>query len=499
MRNYKKLLVLVLVVLFGFATNVKAVSKWDVKREELKETTTGIKPTLIKEENTVVYTIPEDYNGKNIYINISEDVANITAGKYVPGDGKAFTVKIVNNSKYTYNYVKNSFKVITDNMVKLGDKDSYYSYDTNGNVTGIYIKDSISFDNQQIGAYWSIKRTLNDALKKLYSLENSSNVKREKIGNTWKYVYYFEDGTNCNFYQSWSANVCDRMLTDEVLGKELKDQGYENGILDLNKYYLDYYNKMFGTDAKKLEDLPDKAIYGYSDRLNEYLGGILNGNRYKFQETNSEVSELGYNWFYNKGIGLYPVKDVAGNEYNYKNTKDKGFYVGDYMRNASYITEEVVNNDLGTILSGAENGLTPIMMLIDFDYVVNAHQGMDFGLNIKFELEKEVKNGKLVVNYVDLDGNKLTESIITEKEVDTEYATEQKEFDGYEFVKVEGNTTGKYIDGTVEVTYVYSNAYGDVDNKEEAPVVKEEIVTPPHTDATVSANNIVMYLKREEN
>lgn len=499
MRNYKKLLVLVLVVLFGFATNVKAASKWDVKREELKETTKKIEKKLYLEDNTIVYTIPENYSGKGIYLNISEDVANITAGKYVPGDGKAFAVKIVNNSKYNYHYMKNSFKLVTDSMAGLGKSDDYYSLDINGNVKGIYIKDTNSFDNQQIAAKWGINRTLNDALKKLYSLENSSNVKREKVGNTWKYVYYFEDGTNCNFYQKWSADVCDKMLTDEVLGKELKDQGYENGIADLNKYYLDYYNKMFGTAAKSLEDLPEKAIYGYSDRLNEYLGGILNGNRYKIRETNKETSELGYNWFYNKGVGLYPVKDVDGNKYTSSNVSDKGFYLGDYMRNTSLITEKVVNKDLANIASKTEQSLTPFMMFIDFKYVVNAHQSMDFGLNIKFELEKEVKNGKLVVNYVDLDGNKLTESIITEKEVDTEYATEQKEFDGYEFVKVEGNTTGKYVDGTVEVTYVYSNAYGDVDNKEEAPVVKEEIVTPPHTDATVSANNIVMYLKREEN
>ena len=493
MKNIKKLFALVLVALFGLTTNVEATSKWDVKRENIEETTTKIKPNFIKETDTIVYTIPEDYDGKKIYINISEDVRVITEGKYVPGDSRPFTIKVVNNSKYTYNYIKNSFKVLTDDLSKLGASDDYYKYDVNGVASGIYVKNTLSFDNQQIGAYWSIKRTLNDALKNLYTIEKSSNIKREKIGNTWKYVYYYADGTTCPMYTSWSSNVCDKMLSDEVLGAELISQGYKNGIDDLNKYYLDYYNKLFGTEAKKLEDLPDAAIYGYSDRLNRYLGGILNGNRYNYQETNAEVSELGYNWFYNKGVAVFPTVDTDGNKYEEdSDVRDKGFYVGDYMRNASYITENVVNNDLGTILSGKENSLTPIMMTIDFDYVVNAHQGMKFGFNIKFELARETLYGKLIVNYVDDQGNKLADSIITEAEVDTPYETIQKEFDGYEFLTVEGETKGNYINGTIEVTYIYTNAIGDID------VPDEEPIEPPHTDAEVTTSNIIMYFEEDK-
>ena len=56
MRNDKKLLVLVLVVLFGFATNVKATSKWDVKREGLKETTKKIeKKTIFRRQHNCLY------------------------------------------------------------------------------------------------------------------------------------------------------------------------------------------------------------------------------------------------------------------------------------------------------------------------------------------------------------------------------------------------------------------------------------------------------------
>lgn len=495
MKNIKKIFALVLVALFGLTTNVKATSKWDVKRENIEQTTVDIKPTFIKEDDrkkadTVIYTIPENYDGKKIYINVSEDIKEITGGKYVPGESKPFIIKIVNNSKYTYNYVKNSFKVLTDDISNLGESDNYYNFDINGVRNGIYVKDTVSFDGQQIAADWSIYRTHNDAIKNLYLA--SSNLKREKINKTWKYVYYYNNENICTFATSWRSNVCSKMLTDEILGAELVAQGYENGIGDLNKYYLDHYNKVFNTNATKIEDLSDKAIYGYEDSLTKYSGGILNGNYVSIRETNKEVSELGYNWFYNKGLGLYPVTDANGNEYKTSaSTRDKGFYIGNYMRNESTITEEVVTKDFGTINASSENSLTPIVMLIDFYNVTNAFSNMEFGFNLKFELAKETLYGKLIVNYVDEEGNKLAESIITEAEVDTPYKTEQKEFADYEFLTVDGNTEGKYINGTIEVTYIYTNAIGDID-------VPEEPIEPPHTDAEVTTSNIIMYIEEDK-
>lgn len=494
MKHIKKEFCLLLFISFILNLNVKAVSKWDVKRENLENTTSGIKSEFIKETDTLIYTIPEEYDKKGIYINISEDISKITGGKYVPGDSKPFTIKIVNNSKYTYNYLKNSFKVVTDDMSKIGDSNSYYSYNSIGLTNGIYIKDSKSFDGQQIAAEWSIKRTLNDAIKKLYLF--SPNIKKEKINNVWKYVYYFADGTNCNFGLGWRANICKQMLTDEVLDREIKDQGYANGILDLNKYYLNYYNKLFKTNAKTLEELPDKAIYGYANSTSEYLGGILNGNFYANNETNSEVSELGYNWFYNKGLGLYPIYDENGNELNAKNTKDKNFYIGNYMRNESPITENVVSKDFAIIESKSEYSLTPIMMLIDFNYVVNAHSNMEFGFNIKFELTRENTYGKLIVNYIDNDGNKLIDSIISEEEVDTSYKTEQKEFTGFEFLKVEGNTEGKYIDGVIEVTYIYKKIPTEVVITNDGEY--DDDILPPHTETEIEFSNIIMYIENNK-
>ena len=79
----------------------------------------------------------------------------------------------------------------------------------------------------------------------------------------------------------------------------------------------------------------------------------------------------------------------------------------------------------------------------------------------------EEKTGKVVARYMDNNGNTLTEEIITEDKVGENYVTLQKEFDGYDFVTVAGNRSGKYVDGVVEVTYIY-------EPKKEEPVCPED-------------------------
>lgn len=102
--------------------------------------------------------------------------------------------------------------------------------------------------------------------------------------------------------------------------------------------------------------------------------------------------------------------------------------------------------------------------------------------------------GVLVVNYVDTDNNKLDDEQTYEETVGTDYTTEEKEFFGYELVKVEGNTTGKYGYDTIYVTYIYKKniCNGDTD------------ILPPQTGVETNLFNITkvempkIYKKKEE-
>lgn len=100
--------------------------------------------------------------------------------------------------------------------------------------------------------------------------------------------------------------------------------------------------------------------------------------------------------------------------------------------------------------------------------------------------------GKVIAHYVDSDGNILGEDIITTERVGKTYSTEKLTFEGYEFLKVIGEESGKYIDGTIEVTYVYQNGTGDVIDEPDEPI------EPPHTDAEITYTNIIMYIEEDK-
>ena len=68
--------------------------------------------------------------------------------------------------------------------------------------------------------------------------------------------------------------------------------------------------------------------------------------------------------------------------------------------------------------------------------------------------------GKLIVRYVDTKGNVLSKELTYTEKVNTEYATIEKEFEDYSLVKIDGETKGKYIDGTITVTYIYEFTSG---------------------------------------
>lgn len=68
--------------------------------------------------------------------------------------------------------------------------------------------------------------------------------------------------------------------------------------------------------------------------------------------------------------------------------------------------------------------------------------------------------GKLIVKYVDNKGNVLSEESTYSEKVGTEYATTEKEFEDYSLIDVNGETKGKYIDGTIVVTYIYEFTSG---------------------------------------
>lgn len=483
MKKFGKIMVL-FVALFGLTANVCAANKWDATRSEYGKTSDGVSVSFDKEKKIITYTIGEEYSEGTVYFNIVEDLKTILSRVYTPGSDALFTIRIVNNSNYKYLYLEKSLTIDTLTWNKNFEvdyqnygEDVYYPSSITALLDRQYVKGTKAFDGSILDVNYTIDRTANKAIIEL-------------LRNSEKYVdgKYEFNGTKYNI-----GNYIDKiLLIDENLGNELKSQGYAGGIADLDKYYLAFYNNLYGLDAKTLYDYDNKVITGNN--------GIFNGNNsFKIPETNPAVSSFGYDWFYNKGLMVSPVSDALGNEIKKSDLEKGKYFIGNYMRGENTVFEEVFKKDFALIDSLASAELTKLDLNLSGENITNAFGGMNFGYMMSFQLEREVVYGNVVVNYVDEEYNKLTESITLSDVVGEKYQTEEKSFENYELLRVEGNENGTYVENEIiEVTYVYTNAIGDVVPNDPEPNDPEPI-EPPHTDVEVQINynqsNIIYFVE----
>ena len=557
-----KLFLFALTLVFITSTTVLAESKWDTIQPVKQTTTDGINieyQTKVEFEYEcwdqrgqivcdptskinvdiavdVIITIPSNYDKDTIVIapEVLQELARqnqeqllLENGEYLqlnnslePGDNIKVNLTIINNSRYTYTYDEKSFDIFPV------ENTTFTRGDTNTTFNGL-----------NIGEDYITYRLANPALKDL-GLDNNHKVTDENIDTALKKL----KDTNGN-------------------------QKYPNGINDLAKYYVDYYNAKYNTNHTRLDEFSYgviREILGYNDTIDkvslnignfptlytayqeykakyiennknnpnpnqtavlEYAGfkGIdsndtfANFAKYEYSkmcgekvtsfdtmceeaqneffanygnemspyilETNEDILNLSYNYFYNKNFSLGleddEVTDADSNKYS----------IGEYMRDEDK-GEDTIKEQIGLLESNTANDLK-MTFYINGAYTCNAYLGYNFMINM--QLSYSALKGVLVVNHVDSDGNRLTEEVTTTDLVGNEYTTEKKDFEGYTFITVEGEPIGTYIDGTIRVTYYYDKNTG-TGNIE---------VLPPQTGfngsniTTTNIETITLYKKEE--
>ena len=555
-----KLFLFALTLVFITSTTVLAESKWDTIQPVKQTTSDGIdieyqtkvefqykcydnygeeicQKIGVDASVDVIITIPSNYDKDTIVIapEVLQELARqnqeqllLESGEYLqlnnslePGDNIKVNLTIINNSRYTYTYDEKSFDIFPV------ENTTFTRGDTNTTFNGL-----------NIGEGYITYRLANPALKAL-GLERNNKVTDEKI--------------------------------DTALKKEKDKNGnqkYPNGINDLAKYYLDYYNAKYNTNHTRLDEFSygvireilgyndtiervsrnignfptlynafqvykdkfkqdenNKGKIAYQDAVLEYAGfkGIdssdtfANFAKYEYSkmcgeevtsfdtmceeaqneffanygnemspyilETNEDILNLSYNYFYNKNFSLGleddEVTDADSNKYS----------IGEYMRDEDK-GEDTIKEQIGLLESNTTNDLK-MTFYINGAYTCNAYLGYYFMTNM--QLSYSALKGVLVVNHVDSDGNRLTEEVTTTDLVGNEYTTEKKDFEGYTFITVEGEPIGTYIDGTIRVTYYYDKNTG-TGNIE---------VLPPQTGfngsniTTINVETITLYKKED--
>lgn len=382
----KKILVPVVIALT--VVNVSAKGKWDAPYVISKEESSIERNITCEKKDCVeTITIPADFKDKELTIKPS-----IFANEnYVsmPGDTRNFSLKIINLSNNDYTYQDNSLylKPVEDGK----------------NYPGL-----ISYNNAKIPTFATMYRLYNsEPLKALY------------------------DG----------RNLTDDELKDESIEAKLRKLGY-SGISELDKYYVEYFNKNYNTNFTSLEDLTTPYI-------NKIWTNISKAS--KTRETNNNLIEFHQNYFYNVLLTM---------KYNdKKNLDDNNYSVGAYSRKEGCYQDLNKNFNEITIPKTSETSLGAFSFHLNGPLTRNSYMGFSYGVEVGLTFDKVLKYGDVYVYYIDTLGNLLTDKVTMRNEVDKAYITEEKSFDGYKLVRVDGPKKGSFIEGVQEVYYMY-----DIDN-----------------------------------
>jgi hypothetical protein len=156
----------------------------------------------------ITITIPEGMNADEIHISpfveeVNADLSLVSKlGYWQPQDTATINIKVVDNSGNGYTY--------KDSSVQLGAA-------------------GFDFNNKSQVVY----RTYNPALYELIGIENSWNCYASEVNKL-------------------SAAINDNSLAESL--KNLDSEKFANGIDDLYKYYMDYF------EASSIEDIPDSKL-----------------------------------------------------------------------------------------------------------------------------------------------------------------------------------------------------------------------------------------------
>ncbi|MCR5483000.1 MAG: MucBP domain-containing protein [Bacilli bacterium] len=282
--------------------------------------------------------------------------------------------------------------------------------------------------------------------------------------------------------------LVDDDVTDEKVSSALKlikdDDGtlkYPNGVDDLDKYYVDYYNEKNNKNYTSIFDFSIEEI--------DYMFGSKSGaNHTSVLESNSNLAKLGYDYFYNRIVTVIPEGET--DKYNQK------YSIGEYMRDIAPDTlEEQVRDCVENMDSKDEAIITSYI----YGDTGNSYQGYSFGLNISAKIT--AKKYKVVAKYIDEDGKTLTDDVVEEYFNGKEYKTEEKAFEGYELIKVLGEKTGTINKSDVEVIYVYQFVMGEGGEEFDIVQTGSEVDYSLMSSAliTLSLIGLALYTKKKKN
>ncbi len=454
-----------------------------------------IAPEAFEEISKLIYENIKEYGYEDYFDENYFQFQNA----FQAGDNFKITLVINNLSKFDYYYEETSFEIFPTEPIVYVEKDS------SAEGTGEYL-----FNGMELPEGFMFRRTYNTALKALIPNSSAKKMTDENIDVALKnagyagieeYDKYLLDFYNKKYSTSYTRldqfnkGIIREILSDvdplyvlnvpyrkglglnfvssnPVRAKESIDAALEKkGYNDPLKYILDYYN------VSNISELTDDMI----NELYSFAGNETSG--YSI-ESNKTVLVLAYNFFNNECLSFYfDEKNDAGeyvnnSEINNADYTGTNYSIGSYMRDETKGDKEILER-AGILKSGSESTLSGVLQNVGV-YTPNAYIGYNFMVDL--QLKYKAKTGNLIVKYVDREGNELLSDVTSTELVGKEYLTNPEDIKNYKLFDIEGEESGKYIDGTITVIYVYDKVSSEETGE----------ITPPNTGVSTTNSSLLI-------
>ncbi len=270
-----------------------------------------------------------------------------------------------------------------------------------------------------------------------WSVEFTELPKYDSNGDEIKYEIE-ERETNEGDLEYYNTSITE-------LGEDVAEEKGVDKVIQVTNSYKNktpvVEDKIEKTGTEEITSIDDEVSYeiNYTASIDEYIGEaevtIVDYLPYEIDETKSDIAGGVYNaeertitWVENLG---------------HINTDENQVKEVNITKNVT-----VVYKDIDTTEEKMTNTVEGIVHLLEGNITEKVEDTHDTNINVE---------GTVIAKYLEEGTEKeLSGEVEQTGKVGTEYTTTQKEITGYNFVRVEGETTGKYIEGTIEVIYYYT-------------------------------------------
>ncbi len=364
-------------------------------------------------------------------------------------------------------YVRNNYQFVIKHLYQ--NIDGGYNvndeYTVNGTAKYNEVINSSAYDKHELDGY-IFNKVEPESLT--ISGDNSANEIRfyYNLRSDLSYTvrYYKDSVSDINLIDEVNVNgqTFGTVVSLDTVDRNLnKPYGYLDGVI-LNSGALviglsgNYIDVLYTKDDGKIVE---EELFKTGDRV---LNNVLNGVNYT----------IGYDAYIEDYVGEVTLTIVDELPYAIdvnKSNIGNGIYNSENNTITYVVNKTISENDRA--ISFEQNILVFYSEILESSInnkVISTLVYGDNTTNCEDEFVTEVLNGEVIVKYVDSENNELAESVKMTDLVGNDYITKAIAIEGYHLVETPDSATGKYVDGTIIVTYVYDEDGMGTDN-------------PPHT------------------